>query len=940
MRTLLLFAFFFSGFASLVLENIWVRMMTLVFGGSTLAVVTVLASFMGGIALGSYVAGRLSQRLRRPIHTYGLLECCVALYALALPMLVQLLPHVYAWLPTDWPFLLTAFVRFLLCTLLLLFPTTLMGATLPILSLIFVQRTENIGVETGILYGINTLGAVAGAWFGGFVFLPYWGHQKTLWLTSLGLFALGLCMAVYGRSQTLPVPQTQTTSTRPRTALQKGILWIIGLTGALAMICQVLWSRVLAMVVGSSSYAFSLILGIFLMGLALGALIGSRILRRNNAPTRYWMYVLIAASFSVMLGIWSMDLLPVLFTRCVFWIRHNTSHWMLFGLKAFIAGLPMLIPTLCMGAFFPFALALYKREESSVGEQIGEVYAANTLGSIVGSIAAGFIVIPWLGLQTGLKVCAALYLVAAGILFALRSRKRVASFAVVLFICGLPLLALPAWNLAWMSMGMYRVSAHRFNSMKRLPSPGHILFYKEGISATVSVHGTTRRRSLKINGKTDASSHGDWMTQAGIAALPLLAHKAPKDVALVGWGSGITAGAALQFPIRNITAVELEKQVIEASKLFSKWNYAPHLHPKLTLRTNDGRNYLASTQRTFDVIISEPSNPWISGMANLFTTEYFKLTQKRLRKGGIFCQWLQFYELSQANIVLILQTLQKVYPYVYILEPEYADPDKILLASNEPITLSKQQLQKAFKKPKIRSLLRTLHIHSPQDLVPRFILGGSALRRFLKAYPSQTNTDRHNTLEFSAPLDLVRSSTTTDAAQLSAALRSAQKTQETRFLPSTSMAASSQPAASRPTSSLVARSKRGKTLFNQAVSYLLFGHLQKATSLLKRSIQLDARYARASTHFHQLIRLSRWKISDKVNTYKHLDPQLNRSLTQLRRALRQGALEACHKATKEMLHPLTTAPLTLNKRPFWKLAAICAFERRAYLQALHYLSKK
>jgi spermidine synthase len=919
-------AFFVSGFASLVLETVWVRMMTLIFGGTTLAVVTVLTSFMGGIALGSYLAGKRAHTLVTPIRAYGILECSVALYALLLPVILGWMPHIYTVLPAGSPFLLTALIRFLLCSLLLLFPTTLMGATLPVLSHFLMQHKDELGTEVGKLYGINTFGAVAGALTGGFVLLPLVGHTRTLWVTSIALFALGAAMFVLGKQATQKTSSSSQETRTPHTKLQTGILWLIGITGAVAMVCQVLWTRVLSMVIGSSTYAFSLILGLFLIGLASGALWGARRLKHTPNPTKLWFIAHLVTAFAIVFGIWCMDLLPVLFTRLVYSIRNHVSPLPLFALKALVAGIPILLPTFFMGTFFPYALALYAQEDKHVGEQVGQVYAANTFGAIVGSALAGFVVIPLIGLQTGLAICAAIYILGAWALYSLRTGSIQPSVTTAFAVCCASLMLLPAWNLSWMSIGMYRISSHRFEGKNSVVAPGTILFYKEGMNATVSVHGDKKQRSLRINGKTDASSHGDWLTQVSIAALPLLTHPNAKDVALIGWGSGITAGAALQFPLTQLTALELEREVIRASRLFNPWNYQPEKDKRLRLLANDGRNFLMSTKRSFDVIISQPSNPWISGMANLFTKEYFELTKKKLRKDGIFCQWLQFYELSYHNIVMIMKTLQKVYPYIYIFEPEFADPDKIILASRQPLRFSFPKMQQMMGHPKVRRLLASVRIHRPRDLLPRYLVGGKQLQAFLHSKPATLNTDGHNSLEFSAPLDLVRTSTTTDASRLGMELRKRHHKSLAAFANQTHKTSAPQTA---------------KDWIERAVSFLMFGHITQAHKALLKATSMKAEYKILSETFHRLIVLNKKDVAHSLATAHKTT--VTTTIWKQYQAGYKALFSAKPGTCVPLFASITKEPKAMgalaNSKLFWQTAAYCSFLGGRYGEAIQRLAK-
>ncbi len=806
MRWLVLLAFFGSGLSSLVLENLWVRQLTLVFGGTTLAITTVLSVFMGGLALGSHLAGRWIHRFTRPLRVYGLLEASIATYAFFLPQLISYLPGIYQWIPEDWPFVAIALFRFLLCSILLVFPTTLMGATLPILSQYFVRDNTTLGMDVGILYSVNTYGAVAGALTGGFVLMPLLGTSTTLWLVCIGLFAMATAVFVYDfrnpnaneethlawrDAQEQKEPEViefedsflQAEEEEPiawgmatRESLfhamndeqhrkfQSAIAGTLVVTGASAMVCQIIWSRTLSMVIGSSTYSFTLILSLFLIGLASGAAYASRLIHKSLNLLETWTRLLILTAIALGFGSFFFDSLPLLFIRIALNLPETIPPLLLFSLKAGIAAIPILLPTFLMGTFFPLALSLLTHSDRAVGESVGRLYMLNTIGAIVGSAMAGFVIIPTLGLQRGIALSGASYLLCAAMLKWRSFQPTRRSYAIFAGVGLLTLFFLPTWSPSLMSIGSFRLSVVRSYTYEQLLNRSPVLFYKEGITATVSVEGSSYHRTLKINGKPEASTEGDRPTQISIAAFPLALHPNPKDAALIGWGSGMTAGAALFFPLRQLIAVELEPVVIEAARLMEPWNYKPHQHKNLKLRYNDGRNFLATTQQSFDVIISEPSNPWISGVSNLFTREYFQLARQRLRPKGVFCQWVQLYEISSRNVASILRSIHAEFPYVRLFEVSANDTDTFLVATTYPWELNLANLQNVISDPRYRQLFQDANIVSAYDFLPRFLMGEQEIPKMLKKVPSPANTDAHNLLEYTAPLDLVNASAATEDA--------------------------------------------------------------------------------------------------------------------------------------------------------------------------------
>ncbi len=840
MRFLLLIAFFISGFVSLVLETLWVKRFVLVFGGTTLAIVTVLTAFMGGLALGSFIASRHADKLKKPVKIYGFLEAGVALYALALPSFISLLPLLFQFIPQNTPLPLIASFRFLLSLFLLLLPTTLMGATLPVLSRYFVKQHHTIGIDAGILYSINTLGAVAGAFIAGFILLPLWGIQISLWLVSGILLLLAITMIIVGDHLNIANKEASPTKANDDEAilleeaiqfeqtsfdeehekrLQKIVIFIIGVTGASAMIFQVIYSRALAMILGSSTYAFTLILVVFLMGLSLGAGAAAKLIKHSWDLIQSWCLFLVATAIIVALGSLYMDQLPLLFATFAFEMAQKANPLAFLVLKAFITAISLLIPTFLMGTFFPLALAIYSRRRTGISQSVGLIYTANTIGSIIGSILAGFLIIPIIGMQNGLALIVILYLLSAFSLNIIKKSENLILFGIILVIGMLSLFLFPRWNPAKMTLGMFRPSIYRYRTFQESLIPNKLLFYKEGMIATVSVEGTKDFRALKVNGKTDASNLGDRSTQIGVAALPLLFHEKAKEVLIVGWGSGMTVGAALFFPIKHLIAIELEPAVIEASHYFDRWNFQPLHHKNLTLILNDGRNYLSMSRKKYDIIISEPSNPWVSGVSNLFTVEYFTLVKSHLQKRGLFCQWIQTYELSYKNIVMLLRSLSRVFPYVYLFELEKHNFDKILLASQHPLKWNISQLTKVIQNPRYHKFMPSIGLHDGFDLIPRFLADKQEMKKIFRTTPPLINSDKHNILEYYGPFDLIRYAKGRESIRFDQAIRQNEMIFEKHFF-----------VHQRPLTL-----QKNRALFPKIImAHLRYGAIARADRLLKR----------------------------------------------------------------------------------------------------------
>jgi spermidine synthase len=413
-----------------------------------------------------------------------------------------------------------------------------------------------------------------------------------------------------------------------------------------------------------------------------------------------------------------------------------------------------------MGGVMPFTMRIYTSGIERVGRDLGNAYAMNTLGAIIGSFAAGFIVLPVLELQKGLHAAAiASALVGAALLLVAElPRRRRLLLAPSAVIATLALaVALPRWDLGHFQAGLFRVSiAKDIVESGKWPVP-ELLYYHDGIATTVSVERWGKHLALKNNGKVDASNGDDMPTQIMVGLMPLLFHPTaldkPPRIAVVGYGSGVTIGATTQFPIAHADVVELEPEIVFASHYFENVNHQPNKNPKVNVLVGDGRNFLTQGDDRYDVIISEPSNPWITGVSNLFTRDYWRLAQKRLADDGVFCQWAQLYELSPRNIKTILRTFSEVFPYTYVFSAEDLSSDVIMVATNHPLRLDRARLAKNFADPTLRAELERADVRSAEDLLAYLLLTPDEIPAFTAG--ADINTDDNALIEFSAPRDLL-----------------------------------------------------------------------------------------------------------------------------------------------------------------------------------------
>ena len=769
--------FFLSGALGLIYEVVWLRMLVLIFGSTHFAVSTILTAFMAGLALGAYVLGRQIDRKWNPVAVYGLLEIGIGLYALVVPFLFGLMLPVGRWLwasfsPTFYVF---SVLRFFFVGLVLLLPCALMGGTLPVLSRFVTRRRDSMGLSVGALYGINTFGAVLGTAGTGFILIPSLGAQKTIYVAATLNLVVGAAALIISRRSSPAAEGSGTAATEAggRARLPGRILLVLAvfaLSGFVAMIYEVAWTRVLALIIGSSVYAFTVMLTTFLIGLASGASIMSRL--ADRLAGRWGLETIAAlmagAGLTAFATLLFFHRLPYAFSVAFHWIHSDTSpqreQVLLFGLEFLIAALVMLPPTLFLGGMFPIVVRICGEALPLVGRSVGTAYASNTVGTIFGSALGGFAIIPMLGIQrsivasimVNLAIAVALLLAGEG----RRSRGRLLAAALcVAAACGVLALR-PEWNVLLMNSGVYQYAASmeprdltRKGFYEYTEKHFDLRYYKEGVVATVMVAGeqTTNDVWLSVNGKIDASSYGDLQTQLLSGHLPALLAENLEDVAVIGYASGITVGAVTQYPIKSLTAVEIEPAIIEASNQFKEHNHDPLSDPRVNVVTADGRNYLLVTRDKYDVIISEPSNPWMTVASNLFTKEFFEAGRDRLKPGGIFCQWLQLYGMQPSDLQALARTFASVFPNVIVFNT-ILDSDLILLGAEEPIVFDVESLRRKMSSLDIALDLGRVHVYGPHDLLSYFLHGTKELRAFAGEGP--LNTDDNALIEFHAPRSL------------------------------------------------------------------------------------------------------------------------------------------------------------------------------------------
>jgi len=721
-------AFFLSGACGLVYQVLWVRQLSLIFGTTSFAMATVLASFMGGLALGSALAGRLADRLTSPLRAYGLLELAIALAALAIPFGLDAAAALHGrFVPLESPLPCSLGVQLLLCGALLLLPTTCMGATLPILSRYVVRQPSSRGQDLGLLYALNTLGAFSGTLLAGFLALELLGISSTNALAAalniaVGLTALWLARrassASHDEQEAEPSSEDDEEGWSMRT-----VLCLAACAGFTGLAYEVIWTRLIGLLLLTTTYAYTTILATVIGGIGLGSLAGARLADRVRSPVRWFGFLQLGIALSAfaifpLLSL-AVDQLP--------WILDAST--LPFGqgqlLAVTVCAAVTALPSLLMGATYPALARAITRGTRRLGQRIARLYALNTLGAILGSLAAGFLLLPQLGVLGSLRTLALANL-ALGLVAAWPRRATA-----------------PAWRRAFATLlaatllvgalGGSRFDLERLYQA-RLPPGSEILHLSEGITSTVMVadHSQPAVRRIWIQSCWVAGTGG---THKMLGHLSMLHAGQPRSVAGIAFGTGQSFGTTLLYPVRELACIDLNREMVEAGgHWFSAHNHQLLQQEQVQVHIRDGRDFLARTQQRFDAVLVEPLQPWSAGAVNLYTREFYQLGQQTLGQQGVLTQWLPLDDVPPELTRSVICTMADVFPETYAYLDNY-DLWLVGTVAERPPPLERwrariatpaiQQDLAAIDYPELGSILATLLL-GPADL-PAFCQGAVPL---------------------------------------------------------------------------------------------------------------------------------------------------------------------------------------------------------------------
>ena len=759
---LVLGLFFCSGATALVYEVIWSKFLSQMFGSTIYAQTVVLAAFMGGLAIGNRVFGSWAGRLQQPVRAYGYLEIIIGIYAFSFPMFDQLADHVFVAVGTGMAQhtgLLLA-LKGTLSAMLLLGPTILMGGTLPLLAAWLQHFFPDAGRYSARFYSVNSLGAVAGAGLAGFWLVQNLGMISALQMTALVNVTIGAAAILLSRQfQKQPHPDESGPVTEPEVTLPGTLRWagaIVALTGAVFMGLEVLASRSLAMIFGSSLQSFALVLMAFILGIGLGSAWIASPRRRERSSEKTIILLLCLAAVWVTLLVFNIERWVDVYRIARTGLgRTGVGYFYHELLSAGIALVIFGLPAACIGAVLPLMIRAISRGSASLGLKVGILLTWNTLGAVVGTLMTGFVLMPVVGLRNAFGLLA-LALALAAIVLAWRCRWRLgtgAATGVIVFATSLFVVSNAGWRSA-ISSGAFRSRELQFDptTMSLRKQHNQILFYEDGPDATVTVEqgdgvGSPAERGMRINGKPDASTRTDLGTQLLVTHLPMLARPGAKDVFIFGLGTGISAGALISYPLERITVAENCEPVIRASRYFTNWNRSVLEDTRVRLWREDARTVLKLNPQLYDVIIAQPSNPWTVGIGSVFSREFYELSAHRLKPGGIMAQWFHVYEMHDGIVSLVLRTFSSVFPYVEIWDP--GGGDVVMLGSLQPWPTGPEIFRQSFGFAGVRSDLDSIGIHSPEALLARQL--ASQRTAFAIAGDGPIQSDLFPVLEYAAP---------------------------------------------------------------------------------------------------------------------------------------------------------------------------------------------
>ncbi len=728
---LLFAAIFISGASALIYQLIWVRLLGLVFGVSSFAVATVVAVFLLGLGLGSFFFGRWSERTRDPMRIYMYVELGIAATSLVAYLVIEALPvyrYLYEYAYNNLGFYGLSIARLLLSTLVLLPPVFFIGGTMPLLAKYFLRDPANLGSSFSRIYYLNTLGACAGALLTGFVLVRYFGVIGTLMIAVGGNLLVALIIALSKRAAGVVRPESG--GQQPYSYM----LVFLFLTGFISLSYEMLWVRILSTYGLSTSQAFALILAGFLLGFSVGAWVVARTVDRRPHLEAWFSAVSIVTALSgavVLLLFRQFDAITIFLS--------DATPMSQLTLGMALAFTVSFIPAVFMGILFPLGVRIYAHDIDRIGAKAGNTFFSNTLGCVLGSVLTGFVLIPFLGMWNTTLLLINLSLLIA-VAFLLRGRRPArtqwAALVVVAAVANLLVFTDSKTFHAELKGRDLRTAAEGFD----------VIYYAEGLSGTVTAVERGDYRGLFVDGQNVSGTDPVLLADSKMLAhVPLLLAREPDAALTVGYGTGTTSGSMLLYDV-DVHAVEIEKKIIEAAPLFSKVNYASFADPGLDIVLDDARNYIATTNERFSVIVTDVTNLKYKRNPYLYTREYFEIMRGALSAEGVAAAWLPVGGLSFNDLRILIATFDSVFPHTTAWYfTQFPTHFIILVGTPGPMRVNLEEL--GAKMTAVEHDLKSLNVDNVYELASMLLLGESDIDALVDGAP--IHTDNRPILEYS-----------------------------------------------------------------------------------------------------------------------------------------------------------------------------------------------
>lgn len=775
MRLFALLLFLSSGACALIYEITWTRMLTLIFGSTTFAVSTILASFMAGFGIGSYFFGRFIDRHGEPLKVYGILELIIGGIALLFPFVVDALMGLNIYIHRElWPeasYFEHSVIKFVLYFTTILIPASLMGATFPIIVKFFVQGLRGLGTGVGTVYTVNTLGAVIGCLATGFILIRLLGQTTTTYWAAAANITIGITAIVVNaqirksgaaaegdshadkHNQSKAPPTAEADEPRPAIPplVASVILFGFFMSGFCALAYEVLWTRMLVFAAGVTTYAFSAMLATFLCGLAIGSILFAKLVDKQKNLLVLFAVIQFAIGLTAYFGsqivLSDPDFFQALTNRNSLefadsWLEFS---WRLFSSTASL----MLVPTILMGATFPLVNKIYVSSLQGLGRDVGKAYLLNSLGSALGAMAVGFVVIPNIGISHGLLLIALINIALGGIVLAMAGMVSTAKSEkarsipyemISLGVC--VVLAAPLLIVSFKST----MPALELGIRGALEDNFEVLSYKEGTSGTTTVveHRARRKaRDLFIEGFSAAGTSQSYNYMRMLGHLPMLLCDDPKDVLVIAFGTGTTSGTVGMYEHERFDIVELSEEVIDVAHYFESRNRNILEDDRTNLIIDDGRNHLLTTNRKYDVISLEPMPPYFPGAISLYTREFYEICKSRLTEKGVMCQWLPPHSQSARDQQGLLRAFSEVFPHTSLW---FFEGTLAVIGTQQELSINLPDLTRRMQSPLVKQDLAVTGLDDPVAFLANYVMGPATIAKYVDDV--EPVTDDHPYVEF------------------------------------------------------------------------------------------------------------------------------------------------------------------------------------------------